>query len=104
MFGRKEGEGAGVFISRHHRGTLEIAIGLCDDDSICNLNDALLHALELVAASRRKEEEEEIDKTLDFDLTLSDANRFDEHDVKVCCLQDLHSSVRASCNAAQMTA
>ena len=73
----------------------EVAVGLVDDHEVGELHDPALEALQLVAAARRDEHEEEVDHRRDLHLRLPDADRLDEHDVEAGGLAQQHRLARA---------
>ena len=62
------------------------AIGLVDDDHICNLHDPTLDALQLIAPCGGQQQDEDIRHFGYHGFGLSDADGFDQHRVIARCL------------------
>ena len=63
-------------------GGQQVTVGLVDDDDVGQLHDPPLDALQLVAAARRRQQEEAVDHVGDRGLGLADPHRLDEHHVE----------------------
>ena len=59
-----------------------VAVGLVDGDHVGDLDDALLDALQIVAAAGEQQHEEEVDHVGDGDLRLADADGLDDDHVE----------------------
>ena len=78
-----------------------VAVGLVDGDHVGDLDDALLDALQVVAAAGEQQHEEEIDHVGDGDLRLADADRLDDDDVEAGRLAQRHRLARLARDAAE---
>ena len=97
-------ERARVVGGRATGGRFELAVGLVDDEEVGELDDAALHALQLVAAARREQQHEHVDHARDRDLRLADADRLDDHDVARRGLAHEHRLARAARDTAERAA
>src|SRR5690606_37823494 len=82
-------------------GGAELASGLVDEDEVGTLRDAAFHALKLVAARRREQEDEDIGHVGNHGLRLADADRLDEDDIGAPGLDDEDRLARAPSDAAE---
>ena len=99
-----EVERAGVVGGGVRGGRGEVAVGLVDHHEVGELHDPALEALQLVAAARRDEHEEEVDHRRDLHLRLADADRLDQHDVEAGGLAQQQRLARAARDAAERAA
>jgi hypothetical protein len=85
-----------VLRRRKHR-----AVRFVHHDEIRELDDALLHALKLVAASWRDEEDEHVGEVVDVDFGLTNANGLDDDYIESRLLAQERRFVRPRRDAAQ---
>ena len=71
-----------IFGDGAERRRLQIAIGLVDQDQVCELDDAFLEALKLVTGARGEQEEEHVHHVGDGGLGLPDPYRLDDHHIE----------------------
>ena len=84
-----------------HLATIHIiAITLVDDDSIADLHDTALDALQLVACACYLDEQEEIDHGVTGCLALSYSHCLDEDLVEARCLTEDDGLTRLTCHTA----
>ena len=95
-------QSAGIVCNTAQSGRFQIAVGLVYKDQIGHFHDPALDALQLIPASRRKEEEEKVAKFGHHGFGLTDADGFDQHDVKACRLAQGHRLTRAAGDAAEV--
>ena len=80
-----------------------LAITLVDDDTVADLHDASLDALQLVAGTCQLDEQEEIDHRMAGGLALSDTYSLDEYLVEACGLAEDDGLTRLAGHTAQRT-
>jgi hypothetical protein len=93
--------GPGQLARRRARIRLARTVGLVDGDDVGDLEDPALDALQLVAGTRQRQEQERVDHLGDGDLGLPDAHRLDQHDVVAPRLDDHHRLTGGLGDAAQ---
>ena len=79
----------------------EVAVGLVHDDQIGELHDPTLEPLQLVAAARRDQHEEEVDHRRDLHLRLADADGLDQDDVEAGRFAEQERLARPARHAAE---
>ena len=64
-----------------HEPVRALAVRLVDDEDVGNLHDAGLERLDIVARAGHERHDRDVGRADDVDFVLTDADRFDEHDV-----------------------
>ena len=94
----------------HHRANLAAelighrVVGFVHDEHVGDLHDAGFEHLNRVAAARLQRDERRLRELGDFDLALSDADRFDQHDVEAERVHQQHRVGGRAGKAAEMSA
>src|SRR5687767_1674775 len=87
-----------------HESVGALSVRLIDHENVRDLHDAGLERLYLVAAARREHDDADIGGADDIDLTLTDADSFDENHIRARGVQDLGHVARGTCQAAELPA
>ena len=87
-------EGFGQFVGRLDGVAFVAVVGLVDDDQLGQLQDAPLDALQGVAGAGHGEDDKAVDHVGDGNLGLTDADRFDDDDIKTGGLHHDHGLAR----------
>ena len=78
-----------------------IAIGFVDNDSISNLHDAFLDALQVITSAGQYDQHEEVNHGTDSNLRLAYADGFYQNNITACSFAEKHSFAALTCNTAQ---
>ena len=81
-----------------------IEVALVVDDDVGELDDALLHRLQVVARVRKLHQHEDVGQVGDVGLALPHADRLDDHDVESRRFDEQHRLARVRGDAAQRAA